>query len=77
MPDSDAFVLKKAEANAAVSPEQIERFGQLIGLPNNMLRAFMEFRLTVTGASLPDVAPGPEMGVLIKAMETKNFEALM
>lgn len=73
----NAFVLKKAEANAAVSPEQIERFGQLIGLPNNMLRAFMEFRLTVTGASLPDVAPGPEMGVLIKAMETKNFEALM
>lgn len=73
----NAFVLKKAEPNAAVTPEQIGRFGDLLGLPKNLLRAFMEFRLSVNGASLPDVKPGPEMGAMIKAMETKNFEALL
>lgn len=73
-----AFLLKKAEANAGVSADQIRAFASYIGLDPHLIDAFVEFKLSVTGEDLAGkVKPGPEMGAMIKAMETKKFEDLL
>lgn len=72
-----AYVLKKAEATSTATKEQVKKFGDLIGVSNNLLNAFLKFELSVSGADLQGVKPGPEMGVMIKDMETKNFLAML
>jgi tRNA nucleotidyltransferase/poly(A) polymerase len=72
-----AYILKKAEATSTATKEQVKKFGDLIGLPDNLLSAFLKFQLSVSGADLQGVKPGPEMGVMIKDMETKNFLAML
>lgn len=68
--------LKKMEATSGVTSEQIMRFSGLAGIDKNFIRAFVQFRLTVTAASFPDKR-GPELGAAIFDAETKNFEALI
>jgi tRNA nucleotidyltransferase/poly(A) polymerase len=73
-----AYVLKKAEANSGVSAEQMLKFGGYIGMHKRLLAAFVDFRLSITGADLKDkVKQGPEMGAAIRDMETKKFEDML
>ena len=73
-----AYLLKKAQGTSGVADEQMLRFGRYVGIKNSLLKAFIAFQLTVTGADLVGkVKAGPEMGAAIRDMETKNFENLL
>lgn len=73
-----AYLLKKAQGTSGVTDEQMLRFGRYVGIKNSLLKAFIAFQLTVTGADLVGkVKAGPEMGTAIRDMETKNFENLL
>ena len=73
-----AYLLKKAQGTSGVTDEQMLRFGRYVGIKNSLLKAFIAFQLTVTGADLVGkVKAGPEMGAAIRDMETKNFENLL
>lgn len=69
--------LKKMEATSGVTPEQIMRFSDLAQIDKNFIRAFVQFRLTVTAASFPELKPGAELGAAIFDKEKKNFEAMI
>jgi tRNA nucleotidyltransferase/poly(A) polymerase len=76
----DVFVFKKQQANAGVSDEQIRKFGRLINFDSKMLDAFIEFKLSVTGADAQrelGVTAGPEMGKAIKQLETEKFKGML
>ncbi len=73
-----AYLLKKAEKAAGVTPEQVMRFGRYAGISERLLKAFVEFQLSITGSDLAGkVQQGPEMGAAIRDMETKKFESLL
>lgn len=71
--------LKKAEEHAGVSPEQITKFcGGII--PQDLLKAFLRFRLSVSGLEVMDkmnIKAGPELGKMITKMEIDNFKKLI
>jgi len=76
----DVFVFKKQQVNAGLSDEQIRKFGRFINLDSKMLDAFIDFRLSVTGADAQKelgVEAGPEMGKAIKQLETEKFKAML
>ena len=76
----DIYVFKKQQVNAGLSDEQIRKFGRLINFDSKMLDAFIDFRLSVTGADAKrelGVEAGPEMGKAIKQRETDRFKALL
>ena len=76
----DIYVFKKQQVNAGLSDEQIRKFGRLINFDSKMLDAFIDFRLSVTGADAKrelGVEAGPEMGKAIKQLETDRFKALL
>lgn len=73
-----AYVLKKAESNSGVNPEQMIRFGGYMGMSKRLLQVFINFKLSITGDDLKGkVKPGPEMGAAIRDMETKKFEDML
>ena len=60
--------------------EQIRNFGANEGISSQLLDAFENFRLTVTGPeamSRFNIKPGPELGKAIEKMETNNFQKLL
>jgi hypothetical protein len=72
--------LKKAEQNAGVSKEQMKLFGSKEGIDSKLLKAFIEFRLTVSGQEVMDelgIKPGPEVGKEVQKIETNNFKKLL
>ena len=76
----DIYVFKKQQVNAGLSDEQIRKFGRLINFDSKMLDAFIDFRLSVTGADANrelGVEAGPEMGKAIKQLETDRFKAML
>lgn len=75
-----AVILKKAEQNSGVTPEQIRDFCGKENVPSQLLDAFEEFRLTVSGPEVMDkmnIKPGPEVGKAINKIETDNFKKLL
>jgi len=74
----NVYPLKRAEATAGVGPEQILRFGASIGLDKRLVNAFVHFQLSITGDDLKgQVVAGPEMGKMIRQLETEKFAAMM
>jgi tRNA nucleotidyltransferase/poly(A) polymerase len=75
-----AYLLKKMQQTAEVSDKQIREFGEKENIPEKLLNAFEQFRLTVSGPEAMekfDLKPGPELGKAIQKMETSNFQKLL
>lgn len=75
-----AYLLKKMQQTAGVSDKQIREFGEKENIPEKLLNAFEQYRLSVSGPEGMekfDLKPGPELGKAIQKMETANFEKLL
>lgn len=75
-----AVTLKKAQKHAGVSVEQIKNFAKREGIPSQLLKAFLNFELSVTGPEVMEktgLKPGPELGKMIQKLETDNFKKLL
>ena len=75
-----AVALKKAQEHAGVSQDQIRNFGANQGISSQLLDAFEEFRLSVSGPEAMEktgLKPGKELGQAIQQMETNNFKKLL
>ena len=75
-----AVTLKKAESFAGVTSNQIRTFCGDEGVSSQLLDAFEEFRLTVSGQEVMDtlgIKPGPEVGKEVQKIETDNFKKLL
>jgi tRNA nucleotidyltransferase/poly(A) polymerase len=75
-----AVTLKKAQETAGVSPDQIRKFGADEGISSQLLDAFEEFKLSVSGPEVMDkynLKPSPEVGQKIQQIETDNFKKLL
>jgi len=75
-----AVTLKKAEQHAGVSQDQIRDFCGKQGINGQLLDAFDDFRLTVSGPEMMEktgLPQGKELGQAIHQAETENFEKLL
>lgn len=75
-----AYLLKKIQQNSGVTDDQIRNFGANEGISSQLLDAFEEFKLTVTGPEAMarfNIKPGPELGKAIEQMERDNFKKLL
>ena len=75
-----AVALKRAQEHAGVSQDQIRNFGANQGISSQLLDAFEEFRLSVSGPEAMEktgLKPGKELGQAIQQMETNNFKKLL
>lgn len=70
---------KKLQIKSGVQPEAIRKFAKLINFNENLLNAFLEFNLSVTGADAEEagIPKGPEMGKWINQKEVENFQELL
>jgi hypothetical protein len=75
-----AYLLKKMQQTAGISDDKVRNFGANEGISSQLLDAFEQFRLSVSGPEAMekfDLKPGPELGKAIQKMETANFEKLL
>jgi tRNA nucleotidyltransferase/poly(A) polymerase len=75
-----AVALKRAQEHAGVSQDQIRNFGANQGISSQLLDAFEEFKLSVSGPEAMEktgLKPGKELGQAIQQMETDNFKKLL
>jgi tRNA nucleotidyltransferase (CCA-adding enzyme) len=75
-----AYLLKKIQQTSGVNNDQIRNFGANEGISSQLLDAFENFRLTVTGQEAMtrfNIKPGPELGKAIEKMEINNFQKLL
>ena len=75
-----AYLLKKVQQTSGVTNDQIRNFGANEGISSQLLDAFEDFRLTVTGPEAMEkfsIGPGPELGKAIQKMETNNFKKIL
>lgn len=75
-----AVTLKKAEQHSGVSQDQIRDFCGKQGVNGQLLDAFEDFRLMVSGPEIMDktgLKPGKELGEAIHKAETENFKKLL
>lgn len=75
-----AYLLKKIQQTSGVTDDQIRNFGVNEGISSQLLDAFEEFRLTVTGPEAMErfnIKPGPELGKAIEQLERDNFKNLL
>lgn len=75
-----AYLLKKIQQTSSVNNDQIRNFGANEGISSQLLDAFENFRLTVTGPEAMtrfNIKPGPELGKAIEKMEINNFQKLL
>jgi tRNA nucleotidyltransferase/poly(A) polymerase len=75
-----AYLLKKMQQISGVNDDQIRNFGSNEGISSQLLDAFEQFRLSVSGPEAMEkfnLKPGPELGKAIQKMETANFEKLL
>ena len=75
-----AYLLKKIQQTSGVNNDQIRNFGTNEGISSQLLDAFENFRLTVTGPEAMNrfnIKPGPELGKAIEKMEINNFQKLL
>ncbi len=78
--EDTAYLLKKVQQTSGVSNDQIRNFGSNEGISSQLLDAFEEFRLTVSGPEAMEkfnIGPGPELGKAIQKMETSNFKKIL
>jgi hypothetical protein len=78
--EDTAVALKRAQEHAGVSQDQIRNFGANQGMSSQMLDAFEEFKLSVSGPEAMEktgLKPGKELGQAIQQMETDNFKKLL
>lgn len=78
--EDTAYLLKKVQQTSGVTNDQIRNFGANEGISSQLLDAFEEFRLTVTGPEAMEkfnIGPGPELGKAIQKMETNNFKKIL
>lgn len=75
--DIDTAVnLKKMQNNSIVVEEQIRKFCAFIDKPKQLVDAFINFKLTVSGNDImlsTGLKAGPELGKKINEIEDKNF----
>lgn len=77
---SKVYIFKKLHNKSGVTKEQILKFGTLAKLQTNLINAFVDFELSVTGDQVQKelgIKPGPEMGKVIEKMEIENFKRLL
>jgi len=75
-----AYLLKKMQQSSGVSDAQVRDFGEKEGIDSNLLNAFEQYRLSVSGPEAMekfDLKPGPELGKAIQKMETANFKKIL
>lgn len=75
-----AVQLKRMQKNSGVTDSQIKTFGEKMNIDNNLLKAFVDFRLSVNGEVLMkqlDLKPGKELGDAINRVEYDNFKKLL
>lgn len=75
-----AYLLKKMQQAAGVSDDKVRNFGANEGISSQLLDAFEQYRLSVSGPEAMekfDLKPGPELGKAIQKMETANFQKLL
>lgn len=75
-----AYLLKKLQQTSGISDDQIRYFGANEGMSSQLLDAFEEFRLSVTGPEAMarfNIGPGPQLGQAIQQMETDKFQKLL
>jgi tRNA nucleotidyltransferase/poly(A) polymerase len=75
-----AVTLKRAQKSTTLTNEQIIYFGQILGLNDKLLKAFISFGLTVSGDDLMkqlNLKPGKDLGNAINQAEYKNFLKLI
>lgn len=70
----NAVKLKKAQKNSGVSNEQISKFGEIIGIQSNLLKAFINFELSVKSQDLNKEIKGKDIGIEMDRLETENFK---
>jgi tRNA nucleotidyltransferase (CCA-adding enzyme) len=78
--EDTAYLLKKVQQTSGVTNDQIRNFGANEGISSQLLDAFENFRLTVTGPEAMEkfnINPGPELGKAIQKMETDNFKKIL
>ena len=78
--EDTAYLLKKVQQTSGVTNDQIRNFGANEGISSQLLDAFEDFRLTVTGPEAMEkfnINPGPELGKAIQKMETDNFKKIL
>jgi tRNA nucleotidyltransferase/poly(A) polymerase len=70
---------KKLQMKSGVHSDLIKQFARLINFNEDLLSAFLEFQLSVTGqdAENAGIAKGPDMGSWINNKEVENFQELL
>lgn len=78
---NNIYKMKKLFNASNVTDEQLREFNNINKiLPNNIIDAFINFQLSVTGDQVEKelgIKPGPEMGKVIEKMEIDNFNKLL
>lgn len=70
----NVYKLKKMQANSKLSDEQIRKYAQWMKMDMNLVNAFLDFKLTVTGQELMDAGfKGVELGKEMERREKENF----
>jgi len=74
------YTFKKLHNKSGVDDSIINKFSILTNLDTNLIKAFLNFELSVTGKDAQEelgIKPGPEMGQAIENMEINNFKKLL
>lgn len=75
-----AVTLKRAQEHSKTTPEQVRVFCGDEGVSTQLLDAFEDFRLTISGQEVMDtmgIKAGPEVGKEVQRLETDNFKKLL
>ena len=73
---SQAFKFKKMLDKSGLDETRILKFALRAKLNPTLIKAILDFKLSVTGQQVQDelgISPGPEMGAAIEKMENDNF----
>lgn len=68
-----AYMLKKQSLKTGLTDEQLRLFGNMVGIPPNLVNALINFELSVKGSDVQGFK-GPEMGREIARLETERFK---
>lgn len=75
-----AVALKRMQKNSGVTDAQIQWFGTKMNIDQKLLKAFIQFKLSVSGEELMqrlNLKPGKELGDAIAKAEYDNFKKLL
>ena len=75
-----AVEIKRKQKNSGVTTDQILNFSTREGILSQLIDAFLEFELSVTGEDVmkeKGLKPGPELGKAIVDIETTKFKKIL